>query len=236
MAHVIFSEYRDQFQNTNYPFADGADLKSAQGITLPQSIFLDAGFCFGSGMPYLSEVTVEADSVQFTIRSAELTARSRMFLDAIPDNLTFFLESGRNVGLLVSEKVRLGWFAALEPGTYTFYPENTAFALRCNTPTQVLGVSSVQTGGTSLYGDVWLVGADGVFLTKSENGVRIDILGEVLYKQKEFPGLETPNCLRTINGLKADRYGNINFGIRMDNSKTRLQVVTTGNGIEVRRI
>lgn len=236
MAHTVFNEYRDQFQNTNYPFADSANLTSQQGLTLPQTLFLDAGFCFGSGMPYLSRFTVSADEVVLTVRSDSMEAHARMSVSNIPDNLSFFIDSGQNIGILVSEKVRLGWFATLDPGTYTFFPENTAFAVRCNTPTRTLGVSSLQVDNTGLYGDVWLVGSDGVFLTKSKNGVRIDVLGEVLYKQKEFPGLETPNCLKTINGLPADRYGNLNFGLRLDNSKTRLQITTTDNGIEVKRI
>jgi hypothetical protein len=63
--------------------------------------------------------------------------------------------------------------------------------------------------------DVWLIGEDGVVLRKDENAIRVDIVGDPLFKRKlctttggNIELFVTPNFVRTVNGIKPDEYGN----------------------------
>lgn len=240
MARTIFPEYRDQYQNTKYPFADTVSLTDSSGeVVIPESLFIDAGFCFPAGFPYLSKLNVQSSQIVLTVQSDGLEALCTLPLDDLPDVLYFKTEQGKSMGCLVSEKARLSWFASLSTGEYLFYPENTAFAVRCNIPSKVLGVSSIGAESGALTGNVWLVGADGVFLRQEGNGVRVDILGEVLFKRARCsnPSLfKTPNYLRTLNYMGPDLYGNLFIGMQSANHPNRIRFNTTPNGIEVKRI
>lgn len=240
MPRVIYQEYRDQFENSKYPFMDTANLKDSSGeLIIPDNVFLDAGFCFPSGFPYLSKIVINASSAVFTVESDGDEATCEVSLSDLPDVLHFKTSSKKALGCLVSEAARLSWFASLPTGEYTFYPENTSFATRCNIPSRVLGVSTISADNSSLSGDVWLVGADGVFLRKEGNAVRIDILGEVLYnraKCNDPRAYKTPNYLRSINGVEPDAYGNIFIGLEEDKEASRVRLTTTSGGITIERI
>lgn len=142
------------------------------------------------------------------------------------------------MGCIVSESARLNWFASLEEGSWTFYPESASFSLRCNIPCKVLGVSSIGTEDTSLYGDVWLAGADGVYLrSMGEGKIRIDILGEVLHRRAQCSdprNYETPVYLKTLNTIPPDVYGNLTVGLRTHHNRVRF--ITTPDGLEVKRV
>lgn len=240
MPRVVFEEFRDQYENTRYPFMDTATLVDSTGeLTLPENLFLDAGFCFPSGFPYLSSVVINNTAAIFTITSDSYTAECRMPFDELPDVLRFTTERGRNIGCIVSDKARLAWFATLEPGSYTFYPEQTSFATRCNLGSGALGVSSLGVEDKALTGDVWLVGSDGVFLRYVDGKVEIDILGEVLYKRKacsDPASFETPRYLKTINGIGPDEYGNIQLSFSTEDRKNTIRFITKESGIEIKRI
>lgn len=241
MPRVIYQEYRDEFENTRYPFMDNATLTdSRQTITIPNELFLDAGFCFPDGFPYLSLIDVQPSQIILTVTSGTVEASCTIPTDDIPDVLYFRNAQQKNFGCIVSEKNRLSWLATLDTGTYEFYPEATSFAIRCNLQSQVLGVSSIGTGDKALSGDVWLVGMDGVYLKKvDEHTISINALGEVLYKRKACNDSEkfiTPRYLKTINGMGPDVYGNIFISLAPGNKATRVRLETTANGIEVKRI
>lgn len=240
MPRVLFEEFRDQYENTRYPFMDTALMTdSNEGITIPDNIFLDAGFCFPEGFPYLSSIEVNNTSALFTITSGSDTAECRMGFDSIPNILRFRTSRGKYIGCMVSEKGRLAWFAALPVGTYLFYPEHTSFATRCNIRSGALGVASLGVDETSLIGDVWLVGGNGVFLRNVDGKIEIDILGEVLYKRKKCndpDSFETPKYLKSINGVFPDEHGNIQVGFYTEDRKSTIRFITRESGIEIKRI
>lgn len=239
MARVIFPEYRDQYETTNYPFMDTATLTDAsRTLVLPQNLFLDAGFCFPEPLPYLSQLEVQTARAIFTITAGRDTASCTVDMNALPDVLYFTTASGRQMGCLVSEKVRLSWLSSLDAGTYTFYPEATSFAVRCNLPSKVLGVSSICSDEAALTGDVWLVGGHGVFLRHmGGNHIRIDIMGEVLHRRDRCSAaLPAQNCLRSINGVYSDAYGRLVIGLQAGTEhQTKLRINTTTDGLEVTR-
>lgn len=240
MPRVIFQEFRDQYEKTRYPFMDTATLTDVTGtLVIPENIFLDAGFCFPEGMPYLSGIQVQNNRIVLTVTSGSDSASCELDRTAIPDVLHFQNDRKRRMGCLVSEKVRLNWLASIETGEYTFYPEAASFAARCNTPSRVIGASSLGTGQDSMHGDVWLVGADGIYLRHMGNNViRIDMMGEVLHKRANCAGeLEPQVCLKSINHVHSDAYGHLVFGMRPGTAAgTRVQVNTTESGLEIKRV
>ena len=236
MPRVVFSEYRDQYENTKYPFADTSTLTYG-GITIPDNLFLDAGFYFQEGFPYLSSVVIDENVITLTVTCDSESASCTFSLVDMPDVLRFYNDKNRCLGCIVSDSQRLAWFSSLSQGKHRFYPESTTFALRCNIQSRVLGVATLGTEKEPLYGDVWVVGDDGVYVRKVGNSVRIDVMGEVLYKRKHcVEGFETPNYLRTINGMGPDAYGNVSIQLRNDGDITDLRLTTTKEGIVLERI
>lgn len=241
MPRIIYQEFRDEFENTKYPFMDNATLTdSSQAITLPNSIFLDAGFCFPEGFPYLSRIEVGSSKVILTVTSGSVDAMCEVSLDAIPDVLYFKNDQSKTFGCIVSEKSRLNWLAVLETGTYEFYPEATSFAIRCNLQSQVLGVSTIGAGDKAYSGDVWLVGMNGIYLKREDSTtISINALGEVLYKRKncvDSNAFKTPRYLKTVNGIASDIYGNLFISLAPGDKATRVRLNSTPDGIEVKRI
>lgn len=240
MGRTIFPEYRDQYECTKYPFEDTATLRDSEGVmTIPNNIFLDAGFCFPSDFPYLSQVQIGSSDILLKVTAGDEVAECKILLDEMPDVLYFKNKKNQTVGCIVSEKARLSWFVTQPVGTYIFYESATSFAVRCNTPVANEGLLSVSTLNDTFTDKVLLVGGPGVFLeyVDGTNAIRVHILGEVLYKRAQCSGsFTTPNCLRTINGMESDQYGNIMIGMTDPGDVSQIRLNTTADGITIKKI
>ncbi|MDO4568790.1 MAG: hypothetical protein Q4D38_00220 [Planctomycetia bacterium] len=231
MPRIIYQEFRDQFENTKYPFEDTATL-SGDSITLPETLFLDGTFYMTE--PYLSEIQVSDTQIRLTVTDDDLHATS-LLEDS--DMLYFYTDTKKLAGCLVSDKNRLSWLRSLPIGTYTFYRDATSFAVRCRMPVNTMGVASIGVRDNSLTGDVWLVGADGVFLRYVDDKVRFDVLGEVLYKRKACTtAIQTPRYVQTINGMPPDIYGGFRITSTITGNRPSLRTSTDGKAIEIKRL
>lgn len=221
MADVIQRVYvptwRDEHRTTKYPFSDRATLVSSGGQFLPENLFLDAIFYppGGESGGYLSAVTIRGGRVRLSVgdTTSEERCWAEFSLESPPAESLLFRDTvDRVVGLAVPGENGLTAFASWAEGIHTFLPEATEWALTCWVPTPESGVRGVLLDdGTLLSGDVWLVGERGIVLTpetvlevnsdgESEvfHVVRVDIVGDPLFPQRQCAGDQVPHLLRKM--------------------------------------
>ena len=215
---ILHPQYRAQLRPNPYPFADAATLVSDTGAFLPASLFEDA-LLYPPGNHtglYLSQVTVGNDAVVISISNTKDvvvgTATSPLF-DPDADVLTVADEYGRKVGVLVSSIEELSAFQAWAPGSYLFTAAQTEFAAGVCIPTPEVGLRGiVLEDGTLFAGDVWIVGGAGVVVrhetvsieadcddaAKVLQGIRIDIVGDPLFRRRLCANFQTPRFLTEL--------------------------------------
>ena len=131
--------------------------------------------------------------------------------------LSFYDKYKRPAGMLLTGNGLItlaGWGTS----NYTFQPKATTLSgaiLTCLPEPGLRGL--VLETGECFTGDVWIVGGPGVLVREDTDGsVRVDIIGDPLYKQvscQETGGeLNTPMLL-TLNELPADKTGGIHLQV-----------------------
>lgn len=233
MPHVIFPEYRDQFKSTKYPFIDTATLVSIdEDYAIPQDIFCDASLYIPGATPpvYISELVISSAGNYITVSDYSKRYTATGVLEPLASSVELYDSRGNQVGILVAT-TNLSYFTSVSSGTYTFLPKETSFSPRCIISLQDTGVTSVGVeNGEQLEGDVWLCGRDGIILRYVNDAVRVDIVGEPLYK-REDPDFIVPEFVRTINGMPANEYGN--FNLTTTSVDDVLRISTTADGIKI---
>jgi len=225
MSKIVFGDWRDDNVQRKYPFADDATL-SSDFLTIPNSLFIDGRLypIGGNETLYLNRVTREGSVITFAVFATgpgELATAS-YDVTAIPENgqLAFYDSYGRAAGMLLSTPDALQAFSGLNSGNYPFLAAETKFAPAVNVPQPDSGVRGfVLPSGEIMFGDVWIVGEDGVVVRRDEDGsLRVDVIGDPFAARKlcedEVVGDEdtdatSPYCpLETINGIPPDAWGN----------------------------
>lgn len=206
-------EWREDQQQSLYPFADGSSLITKTGQALPAEIFADAAIYPIGGEPpiYLSKVSIAVRKVTLYIGGTGNDSLAFGSYDPVDPSEAIELTdiSGRSCGALVLNKVEAAVLQSWPVGDHTFNPANSTFC-----PTVILalpnyGVTSViLNDGTVLTGDVWLVGGNGVILREYDGSIRADIVGDPLSKRNRCDAdvvnsFVTPKFLKTINGIEA---------------------------------
>jgi hypothetical protein len=70
------------------------------------------------------------------------------------------------------------------------------------------GVSSFKDElNNTVSGEVWLVGENGVVVRTEGKNIRVDVVGDPLFKRKVDNSFVTPRFIKTINGIPPDEYG-----------------------------
>lgn len=242
MPLITTQEYRDQYENTKYPFADNATLTDTENkLTIPNSIFLDASlFIPGAIAPlYLSKVIIRNRQVVITVSDSSKHKTASGMIDTGSDTITLTDSKHRTVGLLISDSQRLGFFNSVPDGTYSFSAKATWFSPRCVVTLPSVGVTTVGCEGNNIYGDIRFIGRNGIILTADtdNNTIRFDIVGEPLFKRLKYTNpsdFNTPNYVLTVNGVEPDEYGNINI-TSFANADTEdiIRINTTPDGITI---
>lgn len=212
-TEIIFPEWRNQSENTNYPFSDDASMTSDSGVRLPKALFDDARFYPIGAIAgvYLKSVDIQGNIVVITIADPEKTLAIGMFDYTNPLNDVPFYDSlGRPAGVLVSTKEKLKLLPAALPAAVTFTQKQTEIAPSCVVPLPQVGVRGfLLDDGSYFTGDLYLVGVDGIVLSVPQtNVIRVDVLGDPYAKLEdcEEEGIPVePLCgLKTINGIAPD--------------------------------
>ncbi len=268
MPEILHPEWRRHNEPTKYPFAENATLRSGNNLILNE-LFLDAIFypVGNAGNLRLSVVEIDHDSTTIHIGTPTVARlASGEFNQFDPPSEVRFTDSlGRAAGVIVSEPIRLSIFQSWAVGTHTFTAAQSAFAATVSIPSPEIGLRGiVLEDGTLFTGDVWLVGDDGVVLSKEEVEVptvdcdqgkrltrpiiRVDIVGDTLFRRRLCsPGVlfNTPRYVKQITFIE----GNNRFTCTPDilgdikmmagnhlAEDTVLRVRTTEDGIKIESV
>lgn len=235
---VYVEEWRDDNAESAYPFADTANFTSNLGTTLDPDLFLDASIYLpgGTAAPVLSSISVTGSEVVVTVTAGTKSASGSFDpFDPPSAGLELTDAAGRAAGLLVSDADRLSRFRAWREGTHTF---NAPFVAAVVLPAPDPGVRAVVlSDGTTLTGDVWLFGEDGVVLREVDGRIRVDIVGDPLFRRRLCGAVDlfvTPAFIRTVNDLRPADTGD--FFITVNDNHTlspalRVQPALDGSGL-----
>lgn len=245
-TRIIFPQFRDEQNDSRYPFADTASLKSVDGVfDLGRTTFIDAVIhtINGSDGAYISSVVVTTQTVTIWIGDS---ATSRMCSATFPavggqtfDELALVDTYGRPAGLLIVEGVEVSKFAGWPPGEHRFNFGATEFVSTVVIPAKEPGVRAVLPPTEELMtDDIWLIGDRGVVIrADGEHIIRVDITGEPLFTRflcEPLDKFEPPTFVKTINGCPPDVYGN--FLITASNLQVRdpaLRVYPQNNALVI---
>ena len=236
--NLIFPEFREQFELTRYPFTDSSSLLTDTGMLLPANTFFDMVLHgYGTvGPVHLRSVTVTASRVVLTFADLQLTevAYGRFSIGAVPDNLPLADPAGLDAGLLVSEAIRLTAFTTWPIGTHTFTPDAASLVPSVVVPLPAVGVRAIELpDGSQLVGDVWIVGDDGVVVREQDGDIRIDLVGDPLFRRRLCDPLNqfsSPEFVRTINGQSPDQYGNYDIQVADEGAPNTILRIYTQDG------
>lgn len=243
MSKIVFGDWRDDNEQRKYPFADDATLVG-DTLTIPAALFLDGRLypIGGNEDLFLSQISRSGSIITFTISAAgpgEL-ATAQYDVTDIPESgeLAFYDVYGRPAGMLLATETTLEAFSGLNTGEYDFIITQTRFATAVVVPQSEAGVRGfILPSGETVFGDVWIVGEDGVVVRKDDDGsLRVDLIGDPFAARKECEDEEIsdedvevlqPYCpLETINGIPADDLGNYKLLVGSNESlSTLLRIV-----------
>jgi hypothetical protein len=221
MARIQHPEWRDQNEFSKYPFGDAATLVSTDGLGIGADTFIDATlYPIGAEANlYITSIVVEARNITINIGNNSQLELAKASFDPFdtPDLLQVTDAFGRAAGILVSTALRLSRFQGWSVGTHTFAEGASEFAASVVIPTPETGVRGFITpGGGLVAGETWIVGDNGVVVREEDGNIRIDIVGDPLFRRKICAPAElfnTPVFIKTINGCEPDEYGNFSIPV-----------------------
>lgn len=215
---ILVPEWRDENKDSRYPFSDSSTLENTIGGLLDKDLFLDAIIYSlgGEGPFYLRSIQNENGIIKVVINNAANTNEIVGTVDTYANNkgVPLFDTNGRPAGLLVYDAdraIRLqGW-----PSTSVDFANNAQFVASVVIPVPENHLSGfILPDGTVVTGEVWFFGENGIVVRQEDDAIRFDFVGDPLFKRKlcdtesETSLFETPNFIKTINGIPADVYGN----------------------------
>jgi len=245
----LFPEFRDQFQETAYPFMDNATLTADTGQVIDRDMFLDASLHpIGvlTGYLYISQIVVQSREVTITVADRSRREKATATFDPAtgPDNLRIVDEYGRPAGLFVTANETLQRFSSWSLGTHVFSIAATQFVPSCIIPTPAVGVRGLVTEqGDFITGDAMIVGDNGVVVRQDPADptiIRVDIVGEPLFRRQLCTPIDlftAPTFIKTINGCPPDEYGNFNITIGDHlNAQTIIRLYDSGHGLVIEAV
>jgi hypothetical protein len=258
MARILHPEFRDRHDDSMYPFGDNASLVSDDDLAeLFSTTFIDAAiYPIGSitGVGISKIVVGDGRTAKIYIGDEDTDELAVGELDFIAPSDSIVLQDSyqRPAGVLISDANRLSIFQSWRPGTYRFL--SATFVASVVTPVPEIGVRGFLTVDTAtpelFYGDTWLVGEHGAVVRREGSTIRVDFVGDPLFRRKLCSGdpdmFDTPNFLETINGHKPDSAGNFNLTVgehaaldsvlRISPIEAGLKITAIGQPLETARI
>ena len=140
MPRIVFRGFRDEQEESRYPFADNALLTSADGLDFGADTLLDAKlYPIGGGARlFLTAVSLQAGIATITVGNQtdqQLCSTSFNTVQPVDDVLQLTDAFGRPAGVLVSEAIRLSRFQTWGAGTHPFVNNQGEFAASVCVPT-----------------------------------------------------------------------------------------------------
>jgi hypothetical protein len=238
---MLGQSWRNERETGNYPFADSIDLLAGGNRTIGPGVFVDAAVCVTGGVAplYLSRIEVSGTDVTFWIgdENEQLMASGTYIYG--DENAVIQLTdiAGRPGGILVSESERLSKFNGWDSGNYDFDATQTMFAARATICPPLQGVSTLRDNtGQELRGDVWLVGDQGVLLRWVDNAIRVDVIGDPLFRRRLCGGdgaYPDRTFVKHFAGLAPNTRGDLGITVEDNDKGSIIRVISGPSGIEI---
>tara|TARA_R110002020_G_scaffold16515_4_gene58248 strand:- start:3150 stop:3980 length:831 start_codon:yes stop_codon:yes gene_type:complete len=225
-SQIRHPQWRESLEDTQYPFEPGCSLTSKTGATIPVDSFIDAHlYPIGADESmYLSKISVSSELVIFHIGDANSAsvASGEIPVPGTEDNIRLVDSYGRPAGIIVSESEKLGLFRSLGAGDHDFARTAAPFVATVCMPTPQIGVRGISIpDGTLFTGPVWIVGEDGVVVTRetvtdaatcdtaaqTRDVIRVDVVGDPLFRRRLCVPrnlFTTPNFIQKIKIVNED--------------------------------
>lgn len=243
MPEHRFQEFYDEYAATRYPFLDTCLLTADTGQRLDTDLFLDAIlYPVGNVLAlHIATIVVQSRLVVITIADSKKAVVATTSFDPFGNvsELAVVDTHGRPAGIIVSDAARLSRFSSWVEGTHTFALTAAIFVPSCVIPTPATGVRGIGTAqGDILTDSVVLVGGPGVVLRAvGDDGIRIDIIGDPLYRRRlceAASAFQTPLFVQTINNCPPDQSGNISITVGNHlTDKTILRLNQSADGLVI---
>ena len=253
MARILHPEFRDEQDDSMYPFEDTASLATEiSDAQIFSDTFIDAAIYPIGGLvgARLTKIVIGTGRVATVyVGDDGDEARASGTVDFLTPGDTIVLQDSyeRPAGMLLSDPTRLSIFQSWAPGEYEF--PSATFVASVVTPMPAVGVRGFltedeDTDTTRLFhGDAWIVGENGAVVRKEEGTIRVDFVGDPLFRRRlcvrndGTSFFNTPNFLKTINGYGPDEVGNFNLSAGEHAAlDTVLRIAPLENGIKITAI
>ena len=237
-TRIVYPEFRDEHAAARYPFADDVSLTASTGRVLANAVVLDALlFPIGNGGPvWLSRIVIDRLSVTWVFgNEAGDVCSGVVDLGAVDGSVELRDSQQRPAGVLLVHPDLVVSLQAWEAGVHEFGAGVGDLVASCVAVAPEIGVRGVAAEGAPvLSGDVWLIGEDGVQFAIVPGGIRVDIVGDPLFRRRACASSETfvvPEFLQTINGISPSYWGGFQIQAgRVLSPRPALRVYTDESG------
>lgn len=241
---ILHPQFRDENADSKYPFVDGATLRSSDARLLDPRLFIDVLLSPVGQTSSLYLQAVEIDGLVLTFFVANnsgtvVCTGSVTFGEEIEGSIPLADEIGRPAGVFLTDPDLLASLQQWATGRTEFDSGATQFVPSVIIPSPEVGVRGLGDPiDIALVNDVWIVGEDGVIVTKTEeNAIRVDIVGDPLFRRKLCDGSETfepPRFLKTINNIPPTYWGGFRLQVgRVDSTKPALRIFAEDGSLVV---
>ena len=242
---ILHPQFRDENADSRYPFTDSSTLLGSAGRQLDENWLLDALLYPPNNTSPLAVLSIEINGADMTVfvgvsSSGTVLCSGTISLEDTPDgSIPMTDEFGRPAGILLADPNALTALRQYAIGTVSFAPGTAEFVASVVVATPEPGVRNfADKTNPPLANDVWLVGENGVQLTKTEEGyVRVDIVGEPLFVRftcAETAAFEAPVFLRTINSIPPTYWGGFTLQVgRVLSTKPALRIFSQDDTIYI---
>ena len=242
---VLHPQFRDENADSKYPFTDSSSLTTSEGHQLGENWLLDALLYPPTNIGPLAVLSIHIDGEFMTVSvgntsSGEVFCTGTISLATTPDgSVAMFDVYDRPAGVLLADPNALTALRQFAIGTVNFAPGTADFVASVVVPAPEPGVRDfADRSNPPLPGDVWLVGENGVQVTKTTEGyVQVDIVGEPLFVRltcANTAAFTAPIFLKTINGIPGTYWGGFTLQLgRVLSSKPALRIFVENDTIMI---
>jgi hypothetical protein len=211
-TRVFVRPWRNDTAASSFPFASTLQAVSDTELPFPVAAVLDASIYASPQSPfYLTEIEldVSGDAVIWVGTEADTRIASTSVSPGDTDDVLTLMDGyDRKFGVLVVDPTQMQIVTAWSLGIHSF-GTSLEFVASVMLPSALAVEGVLLDDGTLLSDDVWIVGEDGVVVRSVGGVLRVDIVGDPMFRRRLCtpPGAFTvPRFVKTISGQSADDY------------------------------
>jgi hypothetical protein len=210
---AIGREFRDEAQQSLYPFSDSASLQTRDGLLVEIGTFLDASVYLAGSQARLgiTSIATAADGqAEIALGDAGDARRATSLVDlSAGDEVLLIRDSNdRPAGQFVVDPGLIASWRSWPLGTHTFLAGAAELVASCVIPLPEIGVRALaDVAGQIHTGHAWIVGEQGVVVLPANNGsgIEVHVVGDPLFVRRlcDPAGAQRLDVkvLKTINGI-----------------------------------